>query len=72
MDVSAAIYKKLADKIVIFTIDSDLTPILKIARIEGLHVVLDKMGYEIPPNSTLLDHLDEIKNCFGNGGTQLL
>ena len=43
--------------------DSDFVPAAKLARREGIDVVLDPLEMEIGPNSPLLEHIDGLRSC---------
>lgn len=56
IDILHLAYKKLVDQIILITGDSDFVPAAKIARIEGVDVVLDTMGQKV--NDLLVEHVD--------------
>lgn len=49
LDISHIAYQKLADKVIIFCKDTDITPALKCARVNGLEVIIAsiKEGYKV-------------------------
>lgn len=62
LDISSITLKKQADKIILFSGDSDFVPAAKLARREGIDFILDPMWNHIPPD--LLKHIDGLKtNC---------
>ena len=58
IDISLIAMKKLADLLIIITGDSDMVPALKLARREGMQVLLDPMRKHIRPE--LGEHVDYI------------
>lgn len=56
LDIASLAYKKLVDKIVLISGDSDFVPAAKVARREGIDVVLDPMWNHVEP--TLFEHID--------------
>lgn len=56
LDIAALADKKLVDKIVLISGDSDFVPAAKVARREGIDVVLDPMWNHVEP--TLFEHID--------------
>lgn len=61
-DIASIAYKKLAQKIVLISGDSDFVPAAKLARREGIDFVLDPMWAQIKPD--LHEHIDGLKSCF--------
>lgn len=59
IDIASLSYKKLADCVVLITGDSDFVPASKLARREGLDVVLDPLWANITPS--LHEHIDGLK-----------
>lgn len=59
LDVAAISYKRLADQIVLVVGDSDFVPAAKLARREGVDVILDPLG--IKPHEHLFEHTDGIR-----------
>lgn len=57
LDVAALAYKRLVDQIVIISGDSDLTSALKLARREGIDVILDPM-WSVYLTESLREHID--------------
>lgn len=58
LDVAWLASKKIVDKIVLFTGDSDFVPAMKFARKEGILVYIAKFNYSL--KSQLLEHSDGI------------
>jgi uncharacterized LabA/DUF88 family protein len=59
LDIASLAYKRLVDRIVLVTGDSDFVPAAKLARREGLDVVLDPLwGYVAP---SLHEHIDGLR-----------
>jgi uncharacterized LabA/DUF88 family protein len=59
IDIASLSYKKLADCVVLITGDSDFVPASKLARREGLDVILDPLWGNITPS--LNEHIDGLK-----------
>lgn len=60
VDITSVVLKKLANKIVLISGDSDFVPAAKLARIEGAHFILDAMGRNV--NGGLAEHIDGLKS----------
>jgi len=58
LDIASLAYKKLAKKIVLITGDSDFVPAAKLARREGIDVILDPMWQVVAPS--LYEHVDGV------------
>jgi uncharacterized LabA/DUF88 family protein len=56
IDIASIAYKRLADRVVLITGDADFVPAAKLARREGLDVVLDPLWANISPS--LNEHID--------------
>ena len=56
LDIASLAYKRLADQIILISGDSDFIPAAKLARREGLDVILDPMWNHI--DNKLLEHID--------------
>ena len=63
IDIASLSLKKQVDQIILVTGDSDFVPAAKLARREGIDVVLDPLEMEIGPNSPLLEHIDGLRSC---------
>jgi len=59
IDISSVVLKKLANKIVLISGDSDFVPAAKLARVEGAHFILDAMGRTV--KGDLAEHIDGLK-----------
>lgn len=63
LDVASLAFKKQVDQIVIVAADADFVPAAKLARREGIDIVLDRMGeHHTAPD--LLEHVDALRDCF--------
>jgi len=63
LDIAHLAYKRLVQRIILFSYDTDLQPALKVARIEGLQIVipvLEEKFTEKPPYE-LLKHADIVR-----------
>ncbi|RDU51358.1 helicase [Helicobacter sp. MIT 00-7814] len=58
IDIASLALKKLVDKIVLISGDSDFVPAAKLARVEGLHFVLDPMNMGQYIKEDLREHID--------------
>lgn len=56
LDIASLAYKKLVDKLVLISGDSDFVPAAKFARREGIEFILDPMHANINPD--LQEHID--------------
>lgn len=63
LDVASLAFKKQVDQIVLVAADADFVPAAKLARREGMDVVLDRMGDQRAA-SDLIAHVDGIRDCF--------
>ena len=59
LDLVSLALKRIVDQVVIITGDSDFVPAIKIARTEGVEVILDPMGQHIADD--LQEHIDRIR-----------
>jgi uncharacterized LabA/DUF88 family protein len=59
LDVASLAYKKLVDQIVLIIGDSDFVPAAKLARREGIDVVLDPLGQTV--HASLNEHVDGLR-----------
>ncbi len=62
LDIAAFAYKKLVDKIVLISGDSDFVPAAKVARREGIDFVLDPLWS--PIDQTLFEHIDGLNTIW--------
>ena len=60
IDITSVVLKKLANKIVLISGDSDFVPAAKLARTEGAHFILDAMGRNV--KGDLAEHIDGLKS----------
>ncbi len=61
LDVASMAYKRQVDQIILVAADADFVPPAKLARREGIDVVLDPMSAHVAPD--LLQHVDGVRNC---------
>lgn len=61
LDVAAMAFKQQVNQIVLVAGDADFVPATKLARREGIDVVLDPMGGT--PAKDLLQHVDGVRHC---------
>lgn len=61
MDIASLSYKKQVEQIVLIAGDADFVPAAKLARREGLDIVLDSLGTTIKPD--LFEHIDGKRFC---------
>lgn len=60
LDVAALSYKRLVDQIVLIVGDSDFVPAAKLARREGIDIILDPLGQGI--HAHLHEHTDGVRS----------
>lgn len=63
IDITTVVLKKLANKIILISGDSDFVPAAKQARVEGAHIILDAMGRNV--TGELSEHIDGLKTYIG-------
>ncbi len=61
LDIASLAYKRQVDQIVLISGDSDFVPAAKLARREGIDVILDPLGAHIKPD--LFEHIDGLRTC---------
>jgi uncharacterized LabA/DUF88 family protein len=61
LDVAAMAFKKQINQLILVAADADFVPAVKLARREGIDVVLDTMWGNAAPD--LLQHVDGVRNC---------
>jgi len=66
IDIAALAYKRLVERVVLITGDSDFVPAAKVARREGLDVVLDPLWNHVTPS--LREHIDGLKTVWRGPG----
>ncbi len=64
LDIASLAFKRQADQIIMVAGDADFVPAAKLARREGIDVVLDPMWQT--PAHDLLEHVDGVRNCRVN------
>jgi len=62
LDVASLAFKRQVDQIVIVASDADFVPAAKLARREGIDVILDRMG-DPRAAADLLEHVDGVRDC---------
>ena len=62
LDIASMAYKKQIDQLIMIASDADFVPPAKLARREGIDVVLDPMHG--PVAIDLKEHVDGIRNCM--------
>ena len=62
LDVASLAFKGQVDQIVIVAADGDFVPAAKLARREGIDVVLDRMG-DMMTAKDLIEHVDGVRDC---------
>ena len=67
LDIASITLKKQADTIVLVTGDSDFVPAAKLARREGVRVILDPLWQNVAP--ALFEHIDQVHCPFPRPGT---
>ena len=66
LDIASITLKRQASVIVLVTGDSDFVPAVKLARREGVQVVLDPLWKSIPDD--LREHIDALRSGFYKPG----
>ncbi len=61
LDVASMAFKKQVDQIILVAADADFVPAAKLARREGIDVVLDPMGFRAADD--LVQHCDGVRSC---------
>jgi len=62
LDIATLTHKKLVDKIILISGDSDFVPASKLARREGVYFALDPMGHGIKDD--LHEHIDHLSTTL--------
>ncbi len=62
LDVASLAFKRQVDQIVIVAADADFVPAAKLARREGIDVILDRMGDQRAATD-LIEHVDGVRDC---------
>lgn len=60
LDIASLAYKRLVNRIILISGDSDFVPAAKVARREGIDFILDPMWNHI--DSSLFEHIDGLKS----------
>ncbi len=63
LDVASLAFKRQVNQIVIVSADADFVPAAKLARREGIDVILDRMG-ALNAAIDLIAHVDAIRDCY--------
>lgn len=63
LDVASLAFKRQVDQIILVASDADFVPAAKLARREGIDVVLDRMG-DKRAASDLIEHVDGVRDCY--------
>lgn len=63
IDIASLAYKKQVDQIILIAGDSDFVPAAKLARREGIDVILDPMEMQIGHDRDLFEHIDGLRSC---------
>jgi uncharacterized LabA/DUF88 family protein len=63
VDITAIALKKQADTIVLVAGDADFVPAAKLARREGVRIILDPLWRSVAPE--LFEHIDGLRSGFG-------
>lgn len=63
LDMVSLALKRLVDRIVLIADDADFVPAVKMARREGVQIILDPMGQHIADD--LQEHVDDVCTFFG-------
>jgi uncharacterized protein (TIGR00288 family) len=66
MDVASLAYKKQVNQIILVAADADFVPAVKLARREGIDVLIDPQGAN--PAADLEEHSDGVRNHRVSGG----
>lgn len=64
IDIASLAYKKLVDQIILISGDSDFVPAAKLARREGIDIILDPMRVKI--RDDLYEHIDGMRTKVPN------
>jgi uncharacterized LabA/DUF88 family protein len=65
LDIASMAFKRQVDQIILVAADADFVPVAKMARREGIDVVLDPMWGS--PSKDLLQHVDGLRNARMGG-----
>lgn len=70
LDIASLAYKKQVSQIVLVSGDADFVPAAKLARREGIDIVLDPMWASIRPD--LYEHIDGLRSVCSKPGQKSL
>jgi uncharacterized LabA/DUF88 family protein len=62
LDIASLSYKRLVDRIILISGDSDFVPAAKVARREGIDFILDPMWNAI--DNSLFEHIDGLRSTI--------
>ena len=62
VDIATLAHKKLVDRIILFTADTDFIPAMKLARREGLQVIYASLAAQ--PHRDFLEHSDDFRQII--------
>ncbi len=62
LDIASLSYKRLVDRIILISGDSDFVPAAKVARREGIDFILDPMWNHI--DDSLFEHIDGLRSMI--------
>ena len=60
IDIASLVFKHIVDRIILFSGDTDMVPAMKLARIEGVQIVVVQIG-ATPLNSKLIEDSDFLR-----------
>lgn len=66
IDIMHLAYKRLVDQIILISGDSDFVPALKLARMEGIDIILDPLGQTVTDD--LFEHIDGLSSHYRDIG----
>ena len=61
LDIAHISYNKLSERIMIFSYDTDIVPAIKVARMNGLQVIIPEISDIIPVPTDIKEHSDFIR-----------
>ena len=61
LDIAHVSYLKLVDRILVLSFDTDIVPALKIARINGIQVILPWLEDLFTPPKDIIKHVDLLR-----------
>ncbi len=67
LDIASLAYKRLVDQMILVTGDTDFVPAAKLARMEGIDVILDPMWQGVSPE--LHEHIDGMQSVCPRPGS---